>query len=381
MVSIQIGSVSYSSPALAPDGSVYVATFDKNPDISANQLVRVSGGSAPAVLKRFSLGGQLSSPAVDSKGNVYVARDLGYHAFAHLVSIDSTDQTKWNLQLGQEGNAFAPPKVLDMNGGALVFQPYTGGNPVGGHVIVTNDLGSPLDDFVACPIEVGGSLLGDAGFHVQGVDLGPPYPEEPAVGIRALQEDRGKQYYMVVATSRCGIAFYRFNLGATNTVKPTFTPIQLHHSDTSYFAAPVISADGIAVIADSDKRITAYDVTTGDEKWHYDTASFVSTAPALLPLAINFVYVATYDHLIKLDLSTGQMVGEMGLIGPVDASPAAAGEHVFVSTQSGLFTYGLNLNLLAFTPLAGGRSSPAIGPAGEVWVAGTDGRLCRFPGP
>ena len=79
--------------------------------------------------------------------------------------------------------------------------------------------------------------------------------------------------------------------------------------------------------------------------------------------------------------NSGQVAGALGLIGPVDASPVAAGEHVFVSTQSGIFTYGLNMNLLAFTPLPGGNSSPAIGPAGEVIVAGTDGKLYRFAGP
>ena len=73
-------------------------------------------------------------------------------------------------------------------------------------------------------------------------------------------------------------------------------------------------------------------------------------------------------------------MGDIGLIGPADASPAAGGNYIFVNTLSGLFTYSLDLQLLSFCPLVGGRSSPAIGPDGEVLVAGVDGWFYRFPG-
>lgn len=127
--------------------------------------------------------------------------------------------------------------------------------------------------------------------------------------------------------------------------------------------------------------MTGYDLTTGNERWHYDSSAFVASTPTLLPFAINFAYVASYDHLIKLDLATGQVVGQQGLIGPTDASPAAGGQNIFVSTKSGLFTYDLDLKLVAFSPLAGGNSSPGIGPTGAVYVAGTDESFHVFRGP
>ena len=381
VTSVQVGPVAYSSPAFSPDGSVYVATFDKNGAPADNALVRVAGGTSPVVVHREPLGGQLSSPAVDAKGNVYVAQNTSYHDASHLFGFDSRDARIFDVELGREGSALAPPKVLNVGGGAVIFQPYRGGSPVGNHVIVVNEHGTRLADVVACQIVVGGSLIGPPSFTVPGLDLGPPYPPEAPVGIRAMQEDGRPQHYMVVATNSCGIQFYKFTLGATSSIAPVFTSIAFHDTDASLISAPAISADGQVVISDSKKRTTAYDLASGNEKWHYDTSAFVSTVPTLLPFAINFVYVASYDKLTKLDLGTGAVVGEVGAIGPIDASPAAAGENIFVSTQSGIFTYGLNLNLIAFTPLAGGSSSPAIGAAGEVVVATTDGQLFRFPGP
>src|SRR5204862_5052432 len=148
-----------------------------------------------------------------------------------------------------------------------------------------------------------------------------------------------------------------------------------------FYTTPVIGVDGTIVIADSSKRVTAYDLVTGNEKWHHDMTALVAATPTLLPSGINYVYIASYDHVTKLDLDDGQLAAEQPLNGPVDAAPAAGGQYLFISTYSGVYTYDLNLKLTAFKALAGGRSAPAIGPHGEVYVASTDGLLYVFAGP
>ncbi len=64
-----------------------------------------------------------------------------------------------------------------------------------------------------------------------------------------------------------------------------------------------------------------------------------------------------------------------------DATPAAAGNLLFVVTDAGLFTFALSdLGFVSAAPFAGGASSPAIGPDGYVLVPTTDGKMLRFPG-
>jgi outer membrane protein assembly factor BamB len=378
VVSGQVGRMEFSSPVLAPDGSVWIGTFGSGGGADASALVRLSVGSGVTVVDRKPLGGQLSTPAVDAAGNVYVAQFLPQQPGSHLLSFGPGGEARWDIPL-VNGRALAPPKVLAVPGGSLIFLPYTGGRTAGGHVLVVNDQGTILRDQLACNVIVGG--YGLPGFRVDGIDLGPPYPEDPAVAIRLLQSERGAQHYLVVATNRCSLTFFRLDLGATAADKPTLTSFNYHETDADAYSAPAIGADGTVVIADSDRRVTAYDLATGERKWDYQTDAFVSTTPTLLPLAINFVYVASYNLLAKLDLATGQVVGQIGVIGPVDASPAAGGENILISTTSGVFTYDLDLHLKAFTPLAGGRSSPAIDATGRVYVASTDGMFSVFPGP
>ena len=370
----QIGPVVHASPVIAPDGRAYISTYQPSATpYGRSELLRLFTAGVPRVEHRFPLEGQATTPAVDAAGNVYVARFTTTQLGSALHGFG---EKHWSIAI-VPGRALTPPRVLQLPNRTLILVAYTGGRGAGSYLLIADSAGNRLVDHMTCLTVVGG---GRPGFRVPGIDLGYPYPETAAVGVWKAPAERGSQLYVVVATDQCGIAFLKLDAGPTPTSIPTLTPIELHDSDDS-FAAPAITADGTAIVVDSGKHITAYDVTTGNERWQQETDEFVWGAPALMPLGLNYVFVATSQRLIKIDVSTGQIEGNPApLIGTVDAAPAAGGNHIFVSTSTNLFTFDLNLKQVASRTFAGGRSSPAIGPYGQLHVASTDGWYRIFPG-
>jgi outer membrane protein assembly factor BamB len=378
----------HASPVVAPDGHVYIATWapekSSASDIGHGAVLQLSASGAPLISGTSGdLPGQLSTPAADEAGNIYVAQYLTFNHGAPQSALLRWDSALGNRQsVAINGVTLSSPKVLDGTGQApLILQTYT--TDIGAHhVLIINSQLQPLADWETCVPDqpsVWDNL--SQGFHVSGVALGPPYSETASVGIRAIGSGRDKTYYLVAAGDGCGVTFYTIDPTLTNTKVLTF--IKHQGSSALFLTSPAISADGIAVVADSDHHVTAYDVTTGDQKWQVTTTGFVAAAPTMTPGAINVVYAATYSEVLKLELATGTVLKSNSLTGTfTDATPAAAGNFIFVSTSDGLLTFNLSdLRLAAAAPFAGGESSPAIGPNGYVIVSSTDGKMFRFPGP
>jgi hypothetical protein len=274
------------------------------------------------------------------------------------------------------GRALTPPRVLRAGNRTLIMFAYTGGRQAGGHLVIVSQGGTKLLDYVTC-LHLESRGIGLPGFSIDGIDLGYPYPETAAIAVRMIESSRGPEYYVVAATDRCGVSFLR--LDPTPSI-PTLQPVDLHESD-AFFSAPAIAQDGTAVIVDSRRRVTGYDVTTGNERWKYDAGDeFVWGPPALLPLGNNTVYVASDKHVFRFDTVDGQLLNHTPISG-TDARLAAGGNYLFVSTTTNLLTFDLNLTQVASVSLTGGGwSSPAIGLKGEVHVAATDGWYRVFPG-
>jgi outer membrane protein assembly factor BamB len=368
----QLSATSVASPVVAPDGRAYVSMFiPGSTPYGRSELLRLSTAGSVAVEHRFFLEGQATTPAVDDDGNVYVTHFMTYELGSALRSFDSLFE-RWTYRI-VPGRSLTPPRIVRLGGRTLILVSYVGGVPFGGHVLITDQGGVKVLDVVTC-LRLEGPELPGFRFRIEGIDLGYPYPEEAAVAIRTIDTERGPQNYLVVATDRCGVSFSRLDLGTS----PPLTPIGVADSD-AFFAAPLITPDGTAVVVSSDQRVSGYDVTTGKEKWHYDTSAVVWAAPTMFPLGLNIGFIATNDRLIKLDLTTGTVMRQVALGGTAEAAPAAAGNFVFVSTSTGLHTFDLDLMQHIVTPLPGGQSSPAIGRGGEVHVLSTDRWYHVFP--
>jgi outer membrane protein assembly factor BamB len=348
---------------------------------------RLASTGIPSIMGNSGdLPGQLSTAAVDEAGNVYAAQ---YLTFGQAVPQSAL--LKWDTALGNmksvriNGIALSAPKVLDGTGQSpLIVQTYStitnaqsSNYSVSKHVLILNNQLTPLADWETCAYQPSAP----GGFHVPGTELPAPYPESASVGIRSIDSDRGKTYYLVAPGDGCGVTFYTIDPTLTNPKVLTY--IEHRGSNSMFLTSPAISADGIAVIADGDHHITAYDITTGDQKWQVTTTGFIAATPVMAPGALGYVYAATYSEILKLDLATGNAFPTQGLTGmSTDATPAAGGNLLFVVTDAGLFTFQLSdLQLIAAAPFPGGKPSPAIGPDGYVIVPTTDFRMLRFPGP
>jgi outer membrane protein assembly factor BamB len=377
-----------ASPVIAPDGSVYIASWERGTggagDLGHGAVWRIAGKGTPSITGNSGvLPGQLSTAAVDAAGNIYVAQYLTFNHGAPQSALLRWDSTFANMKSVRiNGVALSAPKVLDGTGQSpLIVQTYT--TEIGAHhVLILNDQLTPLADWETC-VPDQPSIWDNfrIGFHIRGIDLGPPYFESASVGIRSIDSARGNTFYLVAAGDGCGVTFYTIDPTLANPKVLTY--IAHHGPNAALLTSPAISADGIAVIADADHHITAYDITTGDQKWQSTTTGFISATPVMAPGALNVVYAATYSEVLKLELATGMVLNATSVTGTsTDATPAAGGNLLFVATSAGLFTFRLSdLGFLAAAPFPGGASSPAIGRDGYVIVPTTDGRMLRFPGP
>jgi hypothetical protein len=380
--------IGHASPVIAPDRSVYVASWEKGTggvgDLGHGALWRLAGTGAPLIMGNSGdLPGQLSTAAVDEAGNIYAAQYLTFGHGSPQSALLKWDPTFANMKAARiNGVALSAPKVLDGTGSPpLIVQTYT--TDIGAHhVLIFNDQLTPLADWETC-VPDQPSIWDNfkMGFHVRGIDLGPPYFESASVGIRFVDGARGRTWYLVAPSDGCGVTFYTIDPTLANPKVLTY--IDHRGPNSAMMTSPAISADGIAVIADADRHITAFDITTGAQKWQADTSGFISAAPVMAPGALNVVYAAPYGQVLKLDLASGTVLNATSVTGmSTDATPAAAGNNLFVVTDAGLFTFRLSdLGFLAAAPFAGGSSSPVIGPDGYVLVPATDGKVLRFPGP
>ena len=246
--------VGHASPVISPQGFVYLASWERGTggagDLGHGAMWRLAGSGAPLIMGNSGdLPGQLSTAAVDADGNVYAAQ---YLTFGH--GVPQSALLKWDPALATRktarinGVALSAPKILDGTGQPpLVVQTYT--TDIGAHhVLILNDQLTPLADWETC-VPDQPSLWDNfkLGFHVQGIDLGPPYFESASVGIRGIDGNRGKTYYLVAASDGCGVTFYTIDPTLANPKVMTF--IAHAGPNSAMMTSPAISADGIAVIA------------------------------------------------------------------------------------------------------------------------------------
>ncbi|MDQ6826117.1 MAG: PQQ-like beta-propeller repeat protein [Candidatus Eremiobacteraeota bacterium] len=367
-----IGRVDSSSPVLALDGSVYVGTSTGSDKIPSGELVHLSGDSL-AVLGKVKLDGILSTPAVDQNGHVYVAQMKTDGTGGHLLAFSADLKTPpiFDIALTNTKTVSSPKILADPSGGCLIFEACTGSFT---HLIIANEKGQTLKDDEICAVVEGG---GEPGFQIGGIII--PSVSDPSVGIRLVNG----QYYLVLPANRCAVMFYLLTLGNTSADVPGLRPLGSADSgdgNEKYYGSPAISLDGTALINDSDRNFTAYDITNGNQKWQHAMAGDLYTSPVLMTSGGLKAYSVSKQFLTKIDIATGQVEGEVEIAGPTQASPAVGGSYLYISTISGLFTYDLNLTLLAFSPLQGGYSSPALGSAGQIYIGATDKQFYLFPG-
>jgi outer membrane protein assembly factor BamB len=165
-----------------------------------------------------------------------------------------------------------------------------------------------------------------------------------------------------------------------------FVPLKGYLNDSEFFGIPFISNDGIAIVPIDGESVTAFRLGTGAKLWTYKTPAYLG---ALFPTGGISAYILSESvantgigasTVLKLDVATGQLDTSQSVPGDVTASPVSIGGYVFVPTNAGLFTYDVDLNLVASFQLTAGGASPALSSNGDVFLISADGYLYRFPG-
>ena len=394
--SVEIGPVSYSSPAVGDSGTIYVGTTD-------GRLVAVSPEGVVLWTETFNDSVIVTSPAVGEDGNVYIVLNFRTPSgmIPFLASFTSMGDYRWThafLQ-GLDGFPFTTASVkcsgtssdfalfLPLLLSNKDYDPYAGETAENGldELLILKD-SAVVDRKVigGCPSARGG---GDIGFLADVWDflsgdwtgeitsdpiyeqLGWLQPTVAVVSYRTLVTGR----FAVVADTCHGLRLTGFKVSSPPEIHRLWT--YEDDSDEILYSSPAVFPSGLTVIGSKDGRVQAFDVsgvsTRPEERlWKYDAGEPVMATPASFG---RQVYVASLRHLHVLDYN-GELLHKTTLAGQTVASPALSGSFVYVSTLGGLQTFRFDLSdpIMAVGG-SGGLSSPALGPDGTVYAVLCEG--------
>jgi outer membrane protein assembly factor BamB len=388
-----VGSVYYSSPAVADDGTIYVGTTDGN-------LVAVNSNGS---VKWYDhLVGSLSSPTLGKDGNIYISniQKIDPKTFSSCVFClkpgSTTTSLTWWYAIPDNGYTTASPKVWSNEKETYTFVPVH--TNTGHELFVLDKTGALVNRTkLACPQDniIGGYSWEDFGKVITGIltfgistvfwspfefkvdPVSSPLYNwmDPTVAIAEINKitNPGKPV-VVVAPNTCPMEAFEWDPGAK-----TLTQLWMKSSDDAaeFYSSPAITTSGSVVIG-RGKNVTAYDLMKGNQLWDYDAGSEVKATPAIYAGTLQ-TYIVSEEHVDCLE--DGKRTYRYDLSSPTLASPLVTIDRVYVSTPQQLLSF-----LLDLTPDAGnhegstigingGFSSPAISADGVVYVVETNGIL------
>jgi outer membrane protein assembly factor BamB len=109
-------------------------------------------------------------------------------------------------------------------------------------------------------------------------------------------------------------------------------------SDTGYYSSPAISKD-VAVVGGRDNRIHCVDISSGEERWTFQTLGEVDSSPVICG---EKVVVASQDgRLYILRLSDGNKLWSFEIGQAISSSPAVIGNMIVVGCDDGyVYAFG-----------------------------------------
>ena len=306
-----------SSPAVA-GGKVYVGSTDGN-------LYALDLEAGTQKWKFANEARVTSSPAVDG-GVVY----FGSYDGAFYAVDAASGKLKWKFQTAGE-RRFAAKHLH-------------GSLPAG------ETMPDPFDMYLSSPAVSGGAVyFGSGDGNVYSLDAasgklnwkfqtGDVVHASPAIsGGTVFIGSWDSFFYALDATT--GKERWRFKTGDDPDT----------HNQVGMQSSAAVS-DGVVYFGCRDSNLYAVDAATGQKKWAFNTkGSWVITSPAVRG---GKVYFATSDSemFYEVDAKSGAPIFSLKLDWPIFASPALAGNFVYVGSQSGkLFAIDLQTQKPAWT--------------------------------
>jgi outer membrane protein assembly factor BamB len=396
--SAPVGRLAFSSPAVGPDGTVYIGNL-------AGQAVAINPDGTERWRK--PLGSSIVAPAA-------VHMETGEILFVVQHPLTQTEYASFLYRLSPAGSILtvSTDQNLSTSAAPKIWRDYvflqTGVRyPQGGETRVASGYVYVFDrttlQLVAkaapgCGHPIcGGSVFFDAfaGFLSCLVQAfipdsctsfaGQPGPmQEPSVAIvdaRSVVDNPDRP--IVLATTGFCAAAMRFDPSAA--VDQRLQQLWGHKvvgdcEDPVRCTSAAVIVGGQMVFGDHKGRAKSLDVRTGTQLWSRNVGKGVQAPPVAF---LRQIYLVTEDKLIVLD-SDGTPLHEVPLQGVGGAAALSLG-HVHVATSAGIHTFRLNpQQVSSFDGTIGGtggssaRSLPALAQDGTLYVSTPSGFIHAY---
>lgn len=321
------GGFIVSSPALAPDGTIYVGAQDK----------RVYAIQPNGALKWTFLTGDWvdATPAIGADGTIYVGSWDG-----KLYALSPAGVQKWNFSTGAGNYIYSSP-ALGRDGTI-----YFGAGDGSLHALRSDGSSKwayPAGDWI---------------------------DSSPAIGAN------GFIYY----GSWDGFVYALRDEG-THAVE-----VWRYATNGPVLASPAIGPDGTVYIGANDGRLHALDGATGQKRWDYPLEGAIEASPAIGP--DGMIYCGSGAGVLHAIQPDGErrwvFVTHVPTGDPIVSTPAirADGTIIFGSGTSAVFAVNAADGQQKWKLNTGDwvDSSPVIGPDGTIYVGSYDKKLYAING-
>jgi hypothetical protein len=405
-----------AGPVIAPDGSVYLGTQE-------GKLIALHADGKLFWSREVDQGESIvASPAIGADGSVYVIgaklkitklrRGLGFvtktEIGSTLYAFNATGALLARTPFPKQGlraATTAPPNIVNAGGREIILAPALYRNPKvkdgvdvrligflthGG--VVLDELAAPqpgvdvitggglsASDLVlgfSCVVPTVATfvyceLKGGFDYNPQRLPAAPPFPP-PLPGVAVFTFAGGGAPHVIVSDQRHTI------VGFTVTgSKPRLTQVfRDGDPQRTLISPPMVLPEGRTLASTAGEQI----VFTGPNANKLPPVRSPGIVYGPATLTVNGFAVVVGPSGLAV-LNNGTVVSQASLP-PSYTSAAASRTHVFVSTTDAFITFDADaqLELQRFDWVGGGRSSPAIGPDGRVYVIASD-ILFIFPPP
>jgi len=316
------GSVS-SSPAVAPDGTIYVGSSDGN--------VYALDPETGMLIWKYNTGSYVtSSPAIGPDGKVYVGSSN-----AKLYAFNGATGVKvWEYQTGN--GVYSSPAI-----------------GTDGTVYVGSSDGNVY------------ALDPETGLLIWKYNTGSKVNSSPAIGPDGktyVGSSNGKLHAFNGAT---GVKVWEYQTGG---------PVE---------SSPAIGSGGTVYVGSDDGKLYALNGATGAKQWEYQAGSYVTSSPAMT--SDNAICFGSHDGKVRaLNGTTGSKVWEYQTGFPVTSSPTIGSDGtVYVGSHNGkLYAINGTNGVKRWEYQTGGgspasyiHSSPAIAANGTLYFGASDRKI------